>query len=370
MWTAVDKGAFVLTEAQEIGATNEHESWIFRFGGALECLCGESFIRTAGFRRLRLAGLHLSEKIGRGTVCVLTALTLFASHGGAQSKAACDRACLTGFVDSYFKALLAHDAGALPQAARARITENGSETGLAKMFWAGAAETVFRFDVVNTRRGDTGTEAIIRNADGTKTMYMVRLKVQNGAITEIETIKANKGEADRLWDPDRVKEVSPAFKLSIREAERDSYFDLIAAADSYWRAFQTNGTPAYHRARLLPDAVRFENGLQTTGLVRDGVFNDTARGFDEGRFIGRNIWDRRYAVVDEERGVVLAIVRFGLKGGAKSQSIATSNDRLVAEFFAIKNGSIQEIQAVLFNLPDAKATGWPADYGPGVGATE
>ena len=89
---------------------------------------------------------------------------------------------------------------------------------------------------------------------------------------------------------------------------------LIAAADSYWRAFQTNGTPGYHRARLLPDSVRFENGLQTTGLVRDGVYNDTARGFDEGRFIGRNIWDRRYPVVDEERGVVLSIVRFGLKG--------------------------------------------------------
>jgi hypothetical protein len=303
-------------------------------------------------------------KIG---VCALAAL--FAQTGHAQ-QATCDRACLTGFVDSYFKALLANDARALPQAGKARITENGSEKALAATFWDSAAEMVFRFDVVNTRRGDTGTEAIIRNADGTKTMYMVRLKVQGGSITEIETIKANKGDADRLWDEDRLKEVSPAFKLSIREADRDSYFDLIAAAESYWRAFQTNGTSAYHRARLLPNSVRFENGLQTTALMRDGVFNDTSRGFDEGRFLGRNIWDRRYPVVDEERGVVLSIVRFGLKGGAKSQSIATSNDRLVAEFFAIKQGAIQEIQAVLFNLPDAKPTGWPADYGPAAGSVE
>jgi len=303
------------------------------------------------------------------------ALTMLVTPSGlaqssAQNKTPCDRACLTGFVDSYFKALLAHDAHALPQAAQARITENGAEKNLANTFWDSAAETVFRFDIVNTRRGDTGTEAVIRNADGSKTMYMLRLKVQNGAITQIETIKANKGEADRLWDPDRLKEVSPAFKLSIREPARDSYYDLIAAADSYWRAFQTNGTPAYHRARLLPDSARVENGVQTTGLVRDGVFNDTARGFDEGRFIGRNIWDRRYPVVDEERGVVLSIVRFGLKAGAKSQSTATANDRLVAEFFAIKNGFIQEIQAVLFNLPDAKPTGWPAGYGPGPAATE
>ena len=322
--------------------------------------------------------LHWNENIGRASACAVTLLTLAMLSGpsgmaqpqGAVGKTPCDRACLTGFVDSYFKALVAHDARALPQAARARITENGSEKPLASTFWAGAAETVFRFDIVNTRRGDTGTEAIIRNADGTKTMYMLRLKVQNGAITEIETIKSNKGDADRLWDQDRLKEVSPALKLSIREADRDSYYDLIATADSYWRAFQTNGTPKYHRARLLPDSVRFENGLQTTGLVRDGVYNDTSRGFDEGRFLGRNIWDRRYPVVDEERGVVLSIVRFGLKGGAKSQSTATANDRLVGEFFAIKNGSIQEVQAVLFNLPDAKPTGWPADDGPGPGAIE
>ncbi len=293
---------------------------------------------------------------------------LFSS--GLFAQTACDRACLTGFVDAYFKALFAHDAKMLPQAAKARITENGSEKPLAATLWPGASESVFRFDIVNTRRGDTGTEAVIRNSDGSKTMFMVRLKVAGGAITEIETIKANKGEADRLWGPDTLKEVSPTFKQSIREANRDSYYDLIAAADSYWRAFQTNGTPLYHRARLMPDSLRFENGVQTTGLVRDGQFNDTARGFDEGRFLGRNIWDRRYPVVDEERGVVLSIVRFGLKAGAKSQSVATANDRLVAEFFAIKNGFIQEIQAVLFNLPDAKATGWAPDYGPGVASTE
>jgi len=308
------------------------------------------------------------RNVTRPTALAILSLASLGTRTFAQTP--CDRTCLTTQIDAYFRALIANDAKALPQAARARITENSTEKPLAATFWDSAAETTFRFDIVNTRRGDTGTEAIIRNADGTKTFFMVRLKVQAGAITEIETIKANKGDADRLWDDTRLTTVSPAWKLSIREADRDSYYDLIAAAESYWRAFQTNGTPAYHRARLLPDSVRFENGLQTTGLVRDGVFNDTSKGFDEGRFLGRNIWDRRYPVVDEERGVVLSIVRFGLKAGAKSQSVATSNDRLVAEFFAIKKGEIQEIQAVLFNLPDAKPTGWPADYGPSAGSKE
>ncbi len=289
---------------------------------------------------------------------------------GIEAQGACDRICLTGYIDVYFTALRANNPSALPMAENAKITANGTVMPLAETFWDSAEDTVYRWDIVNTRLGDTGTEAVIRNADGSKTIYMLRLKVWDGKITEVETIKCNQGEADRLWNPDSLVEVSPALQLSIREPERDSYYDLIGAAESYWRAFQTNGTPEYRPARLLPDSRRFENGLQTTGMVRNGQYVSTARGFDEGSFIGRNIWDRRYAVVDEERGIVLSIVRFGLKEGMKSQSTATANDRLVAEFFAIKSGWIQEIHAVLFNLPDDKPTGWAPDYGPSRGGRE
>jgi len=103
--------------------------------------------------------------------------------------------------------------------------------------------------------------------------------------------------------------------------------------------------------------------------VRDGAYVSAAAGFDQGRFVGRNLWDRRYPVVDTERGIVLSIVRFGMKDGMKSQSVATSNDRLVAEFFAVKNGMIQEVHAVLFNLPDAQPTGWEPQFGPGRGGS-
>lgn len=74
-----------------------------------------------------------------------------------------------------------------------------------------------------------------------------------------------------------------------------------------------------------------------------------------------------YPVVDTERGIVLSIVRFGLREGRQSQSPATANDRLVGEFFVVKSGMIQEIHAVLFNLPDSEPTGWEPDYGPGRG---
>jgi hypothetical protein len=295
----------------------------------------------------------------------LTLAILLASIAGAASvQEICDRACLTGFVDGYFDALATGNGRSVPLARNARITLNGRETSLEDTFWAGAGETVYRWDIVNWRLGDTGTEAIVLNDDGSKTIVALRLKVLDGAVTEVEIIRANQGDADGLWDADRLTEVSPFLTLTIRETDQDSYYGLIAAAEGYWRAFQTNGSERYHPADLLPDLQRFENGLQTTGFVRDGQYVSAAEGFDQGRFAARNLWDRRYPVVDTERGIVLSIVRFGLKDDSEGQTAATMNDRLVAEFFAVKSGMIQEVHAVLFNLPDEEPTGWEPDYGP------
>ena len=149
-----------------------------------------------------------AQRALRVTVALLAAAWLSGPVSAQQT--VCDRACLVAQANAYFAALKAHNAQGLPQAAKARITENGAERKLAETLWAGAGEAVYRFDVVNPRRGDVASEAVIRNADGSKTMFMVRLKVLAGAITEIETIKANKGEADRLWDPDTLTRVSPA----------------------------------------------------------------------------------------------------------------------------------------------------------------
>jgi len=287
---------------------------------------------------------------------------LFSSTGFAQLS--CDRTCLTGYVDAWFNGLISNTTSGVPLAANVKISQNNQLTDLGGTFWDSASETIYRWDIADPTQGDTGTEAIILNSDGSKTMLIVRLKVTNGAISEIETIKANQGDADRLWGPDQLTSVSPHLQLSIRTAEQDSHYALIAAAEGYWRAFQTNGTPDYHPAAILPDSTRWENGLQTTGLIRDGEFNDTAKGFHEGRFLGRNLWDRRYPVVDTERGIVLSMVRFGLNDGMESQSVSTSNSRLVGEFFAVKKGWIQEIHAVLFNVQDSVPSVWAPEYGP------
>ena len=67
-------------------------------------------------------------------------------------------------------------------------------------------------------------------------------------------------------------------------------------------------------------------------------------------------------------GIVLVIVRFGKVDGVQNAASVTSIDRLVAEFFTVKAGRIQEVQAVMMNRSDAEPTGWNTRwYGPGRG---
>src|SRR5690606_12182071 len=89
-----------------------------------------------------------------------------------------------------------------------------------------------------------------------------------------------------------------------------------------------------------------------------------AEQFDLGVHVGRNIWDIRYPVVDEEYGVVMSFARFGMKAGVKPQTPAQGSTRLVAEFFAVRKGIIHDIQAVMVNRDEALPSAWQPDYGP------
>ena len=100
---------------------------------------------------------------------VVIALMLWVAAPTAQTT--CNRACLTGFIDTYFKALVANDPSPVPLAANAKITSNARTVRFADAFWPAAERIVYRWDIVNERLGDTGTEAVVQNADGSKTRW-------------------------------------------------------------------------------------------------------------------------------------------------------------------------------------------------------
>src|ERR1043165_6132932 len=85
------------------------------------------------------------------------------------AKTDCNRACLNGFADTFLKALTANTPNAVPLAPNAKVTINGRVVPLAQAFWDGADRTIYRFDIVNPRLGDRATEAVVLNADGSKT---------------------------------------------------------------------------------------------------------------------------------------------------------------------------------------------------------
>jgi hypothetical protein len=177
------------------------------------------------------------------TRTALLALGLaFAAPSGAQTQGnvtfACDRACLGRIVDAYFAGLVANDPALVPLAPGAKLTLNDEVVAPGKLFWDQAASVQSRIDIANPRWGDTGTQAVINNADGSQHVYAFRLKVKANRITEVEAILVRNAQEGGLYDTRSLQRANPNFSTRIRPAEQDSYYDLVAAAEGYWRGVQ------------------------------------------------------------------------------------------------------------------------------------
>ena len=111
----------------------------------------------------------------------------------------------------------------------------------------------------------------------------------------------------------------------------------MAAADAYFRAFQTEGTPDYIRAPLLPSTLRFDACRPPTSTSRF-TSDHRRRAFDNAMFKGTKVYDRRYPVVDTETGTVMALVRFHPPNNPAPGASASRGDAFVCEIFAIEQG--------------------------------
>jgi hypothetical protein len=299
--------------------------------------------------------------IRKTIAAIILAIACASPAASPQAAPACDRACLKGFADQYLDALVKHDAKGLAVAPNLKATENGMPFKLGEGFWKTAAPgNGYRMYVLDPETGGAAVQAVLAEK-GDLALFLLRLKVADKKITEVETIVARKDIASgAIWAPETLKQPSEFFTTPIRRAEQNSRLELMAAADAYWRAFETNGTPDYHPAPFLPNTNRWENGLQTTNR-KAGNFGPytAAEQFDRGLFQGRAFPDRRFPVVDTETGVVLSIVRFGRKPGAKASSNVPENvEPIGAEFFSVRAGRIQEVQVVMTLLPPNTPTGW------------
>lgn len=288
---------------------------------------------------------------------LVCALTLSASAFGSG----CDRACLKTALDQYLNALVAHKPAAAPLSLGFRQTENA----VVKRTGAGLWESMKTLGKLQRRYFDPVTEqaaylGTLEETSGTA-IVTLRLKVEDRKISEAEWVINRKGDPGigpnagaqanaAYYDPDYLLAHVPPDRV-VPKTERISRADLLAIANSYF-----DGLSA-HVGKLIvahPGCTRIENGVLTTQRPIQG---STALTDCTGEGAMQNIFAvtaRRYPVVDEEAGAVLAIALFQRKPGVPMRR------NLLAEWFYVEQGKIKTIYAAMYYPdPEAMAPNWP-----------
>jgi len=280
----------------------------------------------------------------------------------------CDRACLEGFVDQYLDALLAHDSSQLPLAENARYTENGQTLQMNDGMWQVAtAIGDKKLYFADTQSGQVGFRGIVEE-NGHKQIVMTRIKVENRKMSEIEAIVCRTGAA--LHNPDGLIDHS-LYTEALAPDDRPSRDELISIANSYFEGLEQNRgdiTP------FDPECTRMENGTITANNPGSDFMNSQMSCGEQFNIHGfaavvSKIRERRFPIVDEERGLVYTIIFFDHAGlpevvlpDGSIREIKGFGDApfcfMIGELFKIKNRVITRVEAVLLEVPYGMPSGW------------
>jgi hypothetical protein len=320
------------------------------------------------------------------TLCKFLSLAaaLHASQAALAAEA-CDRACLEGFVDRYFDAVIDNNPAALPLAGDVKFTEDGQRLVIGDGLWnTMKAKGNYRLFVTDVSAGQVAFIGTIHEdhrdpAQSTLALIAVRLKVEDQSITQIEQIVVRNENSAKTVDAMAVR---PGLLATVPEAERMSREDLIKVSNMYFTGMQQNdGRGEYPFA---DDCDRIENGGRATnnptpaGETRPDPKTATGYSgqwsckeqFQSGliHFVHR-IRDRRFVAVDEERGITFAFGFFDHPGG-ETRNFELPDGRKVtagpvqpwtwqiAEIFKVQDGKIHEIEAILQRVPYGLLSGW------------
>jgi len=296
----------------------------------------------------------------------------------------CNRACLENLVDQYLAALVAHDPQRLPLSADVKYSENDQFLDLGDGFW----KTVegrgnYTHIWADPEFGQVAYMGTMREAGGPILMSL-RLRVELGRITEIETVffKPGGGGPNNIAAMDAPYKPEDFWFKSIPPAQQMSRQELISVADGYFTGLQKNDGKGIGNTGTYPftnDCSRIENGSLTAKAPprnpppADGVdafAMDCMSQFKLGYyFVVQNIHHRRYPVVDRERGVVWSHVVFdqgtvnkGVLSNGKTYQFKGFNrpsSILVTEAFLIENGKIRRVEMVGNTAPYHTNGVWP-----------
>jgi hypothetical protein len=275
----------------------------------------------------------------------------------------CDRACLKDALDRYLSAVVKHDPSAAPLMVGFRQTENAVAMRLGTGVWrsvTGLGKLQRRY--LDPVSGQAAYFGVVDEGDRSA-IVTVRVKVENRRISEAEWYLARQGDpglngpaqpgqpAGNFFDPDNLAKNPPPDR-ALPKGSRLSRESLIGITNSYFDGITSHDGSVI---QAHPGCARTENGTTVTGRAgRGGAtgVSDCTSGLETINI--QLVAARRYPVVDEEAGVVLALAVFIRKPGT------TTRRNVFSEWFVIEDQKIRSIYSAMFYPPpEAPAPNWP-----------
>jgi len=141
-------------------------------------------------------------------IVLIAPFLLVATVPAEAQSGRCGRTCLEGMVSTYLSALAAHDPARVPLARDVKYVENDQVLPIGKGEWQIAGQPgKYRHIFADPQSGQVGAITTIRE-HGVGAIYVVRLKVENGRITEVETQitrdAVGAGRYEKLGQPEHV----------------------------------------------------------------------------------------------------------------------------------------------------------------------
>jgi hypothetical protein len=283
----------------------------------------------------------------------------------------CDRACLNGFLDQVLAAMAAHDSSSLLLARDVKYTENGQLLKIGDGFWGTASgPPTYKIYADDSQAGEAMFMGVLPE-NGAPVILCVRLKVELHRITQIEAVVARK-ENGSIARPENLVTPNPIFAEAVPPAQRRSRQNMIAIANSYFNAIEKG-----HGSFVPFDANcnRIESGVQTTNNTAAATNPDSVLGLGcADQIKTRNfqpdtlIRDRRFAVIDEERGLVFVLGFFDHDATLRSYALADGRTVKqtrtgpwtweIAEMFKIQDGKIMRVEAIVNTGIYGMKAGW------------
>ncbi|MGB6451473.1 MAG: hypothetical protein WBE92_12040 [Steroidobacteraceae bacterium] len=308
---------------------------------------------------------------GAVLTCVWAAVAVGGAARAAGTAPSCDRACLTGILDQYLAGLVAHDPSRVPFATKVKFTENNVQLRIGDGLWGTVSGIRHDSDLsfADPADGEVGYYGVVEE-HGNPAYIALRLKVAGRKITEVESIVCRKGDGPGPTANFGALRHDPSFSETEPAKARSSRAQLIALANGYFSTLERNDGTLH--TRFDPSCSRLEDGWNSAGdpEAKD-PFTRLSCG---GQFkLGYYRWDdrvrdRRFLVIDEERGLVAArmfidhravLTDYTLTNGEHRVSpIKAPHTWCALELFKIVNGEIYRIEAVFIPVPYYMPSPW------------